>query len=140
MGIIVNGTKYMRLCNNNDLKKQSLYDNLYFTLRDIFVNSETYDTCTIANMFSGELTGGIRFEVRTENFKYTNVLNQHDFVKKILRFLKTIKNEYWFDFSKPEDSFSINDINQEYIKFIDWWMQFKELITLIENLQMLFEK
>ncbi len=36
--IIINGIKYLRLCNGYKLKNLSLEDNVYFSLRDIFIN------------------------------------------------------------------------------------------------------
>ena len=43
-GRIINGIKYIYLINDNEFKKKSLYDNIYFTLRDIFANADLADT------------------------------------------------------------------------------------------------
>jgi hypothetical protein len=61
--------------NDNQFKKKSLYDNVYFTLRDIFANADSADIIMEANGFNRRLTDGICFEVRTERFKYSNELH-----------------------------------------------------------------
>ena len=51
-GRIIDGVKYIYLMNYNDFKKKSLYDNVYFTLRDIFANAESFDTMMESNSFT----------------------------------------------------------------------------------------
>ena len=41
-GRIINGNKYICLHNNNEFKNISLEDNVYFTMRDIFLNGDSY--------------------------------------------------------------------------------------------------
>ena len=40
---LISGIKYLELHNSRELKKISLEDNVYFTLRDIFLNYEYID-------------------------------------------------------------------------------------------------
>ena len=54
-GLLIDGIKYMCIMDNNDLKKKSLGDNVYFTLRDIFWNSMSADTVFHANNFNEKL-------------------------------------------------------------------------------------
>lgn len=132
MGIIINGTKYIELVNNNEYKNKSLSDNVYFTLRDIFLNSESIDTAMEANGFNKRLTGGICFEDRHNDFQYTNVLYESVFIVKLLRWLNNF-NIHYFEFEQQqiEDD---KDINlTEYMKFDDWWQQFEQLKSLLKQ-------
>jgi hypothetical protein len=100
----------MGLLNNNDFKKLSLNDNVYFTLRDIFANADTYDICIQANYYNSMLTNNISFEERNKNesFQYSDVLEQKEYVKKL----------------------------QSWLKYFDiWWIQFEELKKLIDKQQ-----
>ena len=96
-GRLINGIKHMYINDDNDFKKKSLEDNIYFTLRDIFWNCNSADTCFEANSFNNRLTGGIYFEERTDKFKYTNVLYEKDYVERLQRWLKYFSN-YYFEF------------------------------------------
>lgn len=129
-GRIINGIKYIYLMNNNDFKKKSLYDNIYFTLRDIFANAESIDTAMEANSFNGRLTNNICFEDRTERFKYSNELHQKYFVEKLKSWLKHFDIHY-FEFEEPEEDEKID--MKEYMKWDDWWVQFEELRKLIDE-------
>ena len=63
---LIGGVKYLQLCNLNELKKLSLEDNVYFTLRDIFLNyGYSYDMLR-ANDFNDKLTNNICYENRIE--------------------------------------------------------------------------
>ena len=88
-GRLINGVKYIHLMNDNEFKKKSLEDNVYFTLRDIFANADSADTIMEANYFNGRLTGCICFEERTERFQYSNELHQKDYVERLQRWFKT---------------------------------------------------
>jgi hypothetical protein len=137
MGKIINGTKFIRLVNNNEFKNKSLSDNVYFTLRDIFLNSESIDKAMDANGFNKKLTGGICFEDRCNDFQYTNVLYESIYVEKLLRWLNNF-NIHYFEF---EEEYIDNEDNEvrvdidlaEYIKFDDWWLQFEQLKALLEQ-------
>jgi len=128
-GRIIDGVKYICLMNCNDFKKKSLYDNVYFTLRDIFANADSADTIIEANYFNGRLTNNICFEDRTEKFRYTNVLYEQDYVERLQRWLKYF-GIYYFEFEELEEDEEI-DMNK-YIKWDDWWVQFEELRDLID--------
>ena len=52
---IINEVRYLRLYNENSLKKLSLEDNVYFTLKDMFVNIHYIEDCLKANEFSSKL-------------------------------------------------------------------------------------
>jgi len=129
-GLLINGIKYMNIMDNNDFKKKSLNDNVYFTLRDIFWNSMSADTVFQANNFNDKLSGGIFYDFKPDNFYYTNVLYQDkNYLYKLLKWLKNFSIHY-FDFLEPENDEEIDMKN--YMKFDDWWVQFINLIKLIE--------
>jgi hypothetical protein len=132
MGKIINGIKYIKLMNNNELKKKSLNDNVYFTLRDIFLNSESIDTAMEANGFNKKLTGGICFEDRCNDFQYTNVLYESNYVEKLLRWLNNFIIHY-FEFEQQQIEDDVDIDLAEYMKFDDWWQQFEHLKSLLEQ-------
>ena len=99
----------MYINDDNDFKKKSLEDNVYFTLRDIFWNCNSADTCDQSNSYNNRLTGGICFEERTDKFKYTNVLYEKDYVERLQRWLNNF-NQYYFEFSELEEGEEI-DVN-----------------------------
>lgn len=120
----------MYINDDNDLKKKSLEDNIYFTLRDIFWNCTSADTCSEVYSFNNLLSGGVYFEIRTDKFKYTNALYEKDYVERLQRWLKYFSN-YYFHFRELEEGEEIED--EAYMKFDDWWVQFEELRQLIDQ-------
>ena len=131
-GKLINGIKYMYINNDNEFKKKSLEDNVYFTLDDIFWNVTSADTCFQANDFNYELTNGVCFKDRTEKFKYNNVLYQKDYVKRLKNWFKYF-SVYYFEFIYLEDE-EYEEIDMEkYMKWDDWWVQFEELRNLIDE-------
>ena len=131
-GRLINKIKYIYINDDNDFKKKSFEDNVYFTLRDIFWNANSPDTCFQANVFNSSLSGRIYFEERTDKFKYTNVLYEKDYVERLHRWLKRFTHYYFeFEFEEPDEDEEI-DID-EYMKFDDWWVQFEELRNLIDE-------
>ena len=60
--IIYNGKKYIKLCNDHQLKFLSLEDNVYFLLRDVFLNISGIDYVMEANSFNCTLSGRIFYE------------------------------------------------------------------------------
>jgi hypothetical protein len=129
-GLLIDGIRYMSIMENNDYKKKSLNDNVYFTLRDIFWNSMSADIVFQASNFNDKLSGGILYEYRTDKFYYTNVLYQDNiYVYKLLKWLKKIDICH-FDFLEPEHDEEID--MKKFMKFDDWWLQFINLINLIE--------
>jgi hypothetical protein len=129
-GLLIDEIKYIGIMVNNELKKKSLNDNVYFNLRDIFWNSMSADIVFKANNFNDKLSGGILYEYRSDNFNYTNVLYQDkNYVNKLLKWLKKIEIHH-FDFLEPDVDEEIDMKN--YMKFDDWWVQFNNLTNLIE--------
>lgn len=128
MGRFINGIKYICLIANNDFKKKSLEDNVYFTLMDIMINSDSTDTCMTATLYTKSLDNDIYFNDRTDSFEYTNALEQKDYVEKLLTWLKRFTKNGWFEFLDTEE-----DVNssEKYIRFDDWWIQFCELRKLL---------
>jgi hypothetical protein len=137
MGKLINGIKYMCIHDVDEYKKKSLNDQFYFTLRDIFWNTDSFDVMMIINNFNHMLTDGISFDSRTNTFQYTNILYQKTELKKILRFLNRIKQTGWFEFIESKDKDEYEDkeesIDEEYILFDDWWKQFEELRNLLKE-------
>jgi hypothetical protein len=132
-GIEINNKKYICLHNDNNLKHLSLEDNVYFTLRDIFSNGDTYDTIIHANNFNEKLTNDIRYEDRTPDFKYTNKLNEYGYVKLLKNWLNYIK-KYHFDFysfdnkeRKCKREIIFGTLKYNYMDFEVWWNQFNDL-------------
>ena len=114
----INGVEYIHLLNCNELRKNSLYDNLHITLKEIFWNADSTD---------------VALQAINYNNMYTNVINIEDIseyhLKKILRFLNRIADKRWFEFVDLVEGEKIN--KEEYITFNIWWQQFDELrVTL----------
>ena len=127
-GKIINGTKYIHLCDNNEFKKKSLEDNIYFTMRDIFMNVEDIYECIKANKFNYTLSNSIKLEERTDAFQYANVLQNKEYVSNLINFLEKI-NENSFEFTELQED--DDKPMSEYIRYDDWWNQFEELKNLL---------
>ena len=130
---LFDGVKYLKLFNDNNLKTKSLEDNVYFTLRDIFINVSDFDNCIQSNVFNEKLTNNIYYEDRDDNFKYTNILNDDVYLYNLNKWLNNI-NETNFDFLEPsidaderEKDLYYNVDLQNYIKFDSWIEQFNNL-------------
>ena len=131
-GIIVDGVKYLRLMSNQQKKKDSLNDNVYYTLRDIFFNANSSNTSEIANDFNRQLTGNAEFIIKPDNFEYPNILKNIEFVTKLHDWLSKI-NQHWFEFSEIEETDRCNIDMGCYIKFDDWMKDFTNLVELLES-------
>lgn len=139
MGVLYNGKLYIQLFNPNEFKKKSFNDNVYFTLRDIFLNADC-EECIIANNFNGELTNHIPLEERTDTFEYTDVLHQKTYCKSLLDFLQYLtRNCFYFDKLEDyledvemEEADFRKEINKKYMEFDDWWVQFQALVHTID--------
>ena len=134
---IINGIKYLQHFNDNNLKSLSLEDNVYFTLRDIFINMAELQYIMEANVFNNQISGSICYEDRKSNFKYRDVLNDKLFVDRLNKWFKYIKKSD-FEFEEPDDKADDEEKYWYYdmkllIKFDDWWSQFEELKVLIKN-------
>lgn len=128
MGRIINDTKQMYMIFDNTLKKKSLEDNLYFTLMDLLCNFASSSDSIMANGYSAMLTGNIDYKQRTDEFQYTNMLNEKDKLFKQLRWLDRIDPE-WFEFWESDGS----EDNRKYMDFDNWWKQFEELKQLLRE-------
>ena len=137
---IFNNIKYLQLANENHLKSKSLEDNVYFTLRDIFNNVSGFDNCMEANVFNDALTNGISYQERTDDFTYTNVLNDKKYIYRLSEWLSRIhKGEFEFEAlnytgeeeeEKEKEKVWYNDTINLF-PFDDWWKQLEELKVLI---------
>lgn len=131
---LIHGIKYLESCDDNNLKELSLENNVYFTLRDIFWNISATHYLLQANEFNEKLTNNICYDDRTDNFQYTDVLNDKSFINKLSIWLNTI-NISDFEFEIPDDDedkdlyYNVDLIY--YIKFDDWLRQFENLKQLI---------
>ena len=79
-----------------------------------------------ANSLILPLTNGIDFEDRTEDFKYTNVLYEKDYVQRLQRWLNYF-DEYYFEF--------LDDLHHLYFYFL---IVLRELCILFRLLFYLF--
>lgn len=129
-GRLINGIKYVYIYDDYDNKKKSLEDNVYFTLRDIFWNCDSLDTCLEVNSLNEHLTGGVCFEERNVHFKYTNILHEKDYVARLQRWL-TRFSIYYFKFFEIEKGEEID--YAAYIKYDDWLVDFEKLRQLIDQ-------
>jgi hypothetical protein len=120
---------------DKDYKNKSLEDNVYFTLRDIYMNCDNYETCMRAESYSGQLTEGIAFEDRTDAFEYTNVLHQAKYLNSLCKFLESLTPKYFA--VKANDDF---DPGMEYqapkefdIPFDEWWNDLQQLKRVLDE-------
>ena len=153
-GIIHNNTKYIMLHNEHQLKFTSLEDNVYFTLRDIFLNTSQDNISIEANEFNGELTNNIRYEDRFNTFTYTDKLKCKTFLKSLYSWINSILlSDFEFDedfdneFDKNTDTIVIDmkpnfiyyfgENKDNYINFItfdSWLIHLDELKVLLNNI------
>ena len=153
-GIIHNNTKYIMLHNEHQLKFTSLEDNVYFTLRDIFLNTSQDNISIEANEFNGELTNNIRYEDRFNTFTYTDKLKCKTFLKSLYSWINSILlSDFEFDedfdneFDKNTDTVVIDmkpnfiyyfgENKDNYINFItfdSWLIHLDELKVLLNNI------
>ncbi len=135
---IINNIKYIKTLDDNNFKKISLEDNIYFTLRDIFANISTIDYFLHTNKLNNILTNNICYEDRTCDFKYANMLNNKSFIIELRKLLKRIMIPYDFDIIKLCDDFTDDEKNEynnitNWIIFDEWITQFNELKNIIDN-------
>lgn len=113
--------EYISIGRNNNLKTLSLEDNLYYTLEDIFINADTSDLCTYAVYFMNELKEGCYYKSKMMNEKYTDCLNNKEFVSslndRIIKYLTP--NHLQYD-KENDEIYEKMDKNK-------WWKQFEEL-------------
>ena len=135
---IINGIKYLQVHNDNNFKKLTLEDNVYFTLRDVFTNISEFQYIMEANEFNNELTGSVYNEDRKSDFKYTDALYNKLFVDRLNKWLSAItQKDFVFNYepddkADDEEKFWYYDMNR-LIRFDDWWVQFEDLKIQIKN-------
>lgn len=117
---LIDGVKYLRLHNSRELKKSSLEGNVYFTLRDIFLNHSCIDDALRANDFNGKLTNNISYEDRTEKFEYTNLLMDVNFLSSLIEWMKRIRITD-FEFETPEQYMDCDTSSKKYLDELDWY-------------------
>jgi hypothetical protein len=126
---IYKDVKFIKTMDNNDLKKKSLEDTVYFTLRDILFNVEEPALILEATIFMDTLTKGICLENRKENFRYSKILENKTFVFELYVWLfSLLKSNFIFETNYHAvalDGFMLFD------KWID---QLNELIEEIDEL------
>jgi len=120
--------EYIGLSEEHALKFRSLEDDVYFTLRDLFLNVLDIDDVIASITFSKELTDNISYEDRTESFQYTKVLNNKDFTKRLYTWLSSI-NKKCFEF-KPPHADDVVDL-KGFIPFTKWIQHVEYLMRLI---------
>lgn len=154
MGIIFNGIKYIHLHDEHKFKLLSLEDNVYFTLRDIFLNADDYGYAIEANEYNGSLTNNIKFEKRDETFKYSNDLQNKTVLKSLSKWLTELVYEECYDFNDNENGeldedtkvISIEhpfltlhtnndmfDYESNYIKYDMWCKHLQNLLSLLDS-------
>jgi hypothetical protein len=102
--------------HDNDLKKRSLEDNVYFTLIDIFNNSVSSGLILRVNDFN-------RFLFDEKKNKYTRILYDKEYLIVLINMLKYINESSFY--------FIVDD--GYYMRFDDWWIQFEELKNMLER-------
>ena len=113
--------EYISIGSDNNLKTLSLEDNLYYTLEDIFINADTSDLCTYAAYYMDELKEGCYYKSKMMNKKYTDCLNNKEFVSSLLnRVIKYLMPNH-LQYDKE------NDEIYEKMDKNEWWKQFEEL-------------
>jgi hypothetical protein len=117
-----------------DCKKKSLEDNVYVTLREIFINCDSYEKCMRANYYSNKLTNSDR--LNTENMTEVNaslqVLHEGIYLASLCNFLHTINPGYFAVRANEEETPTEFDI-----PFDEWW---NDLEALKRDLQEELEK
>ena len=99
--------KYICLQYDNNLKKKSLEDNVYYTLIDIYNNAAS----------SGLILRVYDFNRFLKDKEYTRILYDKEYLSVLINMLKHVS----------EDSFDFIVDDGEYIRLDDWLSQFEEL-------------
>ena len=128
VGRIIDNIEYIELLYNNDLKSKTLEGNVYYTLRDIFWNSDEEYDLIMSNKFNKILKNNDSFE----SFEYTDVLYDYcsEFTQELYDYLKNFtKDRIYF----VEDSVEKNKKDFYYIKLDDWWSELQQLVKKLEE-------
>ena len=121
--------EYIGLSEEHSFKFRSLEDDVYFTLRDLFLNVLDVEDVMMTQEFCIELTDGIPYYERTEIFHYTNALSDKNYNKRLSDWLNSI-NKNCFEF-RPPGKDDVIDL-KEYIPFTEWYNHFNYLRKLIK--------
>lgn len=126
---IYKDVQFIKTMDNNDLKKKSLEDAVYFTLRDILFNVEDPALLLDATIFMDNLTKGICLEDRKENFRYSKILENKTFVFELHIWLfSLLKSNFIFEtiyYAQTLDG---------YMLFDKWVEQLNELTEELDEL------
>ena len=126
---IYKDVKFIKTMDNNDLKKKSLEDAVYFTLRDILFNVEDPVLLLEATIFMDNLTKGICLEDRKENFRYTKILKNKTFIFELHIWLFTLLKSN-FIFETIYHPISLDG----YMLFDKWVEQLNELTEELDEI------
>jgi hypothetical protein len=121
--------EYIGLSEEHALKFRSLEDDVYFTLRDLFLNVLDIDDVMMTREFCIDLTNDIPYEDRTDTFQYTDALSDKNYNKRLSDWLNSIDKKC-FEFKPPQKD-DVVDL-KEYIPFDEWYNHFNYLRKLIK--------
>ena len=124
--------EFIELYNNKYLKTLSLEDETYFIMRDLLWNTDGgYEYYGI--VFNPILSDNIYYEDRTNDFTYTNVLYNLNFVRKLHNYIQIIipsdvrkNNRYLRDIIKEGKTMDDCFDKDEYMLFDEWWEDFEK--------------
>ena len=121
--IIVDGVKYIKIFYDYDYKKASFNAEVYYTLMDICNNIIDDDIFHFAWKYLHMLCND-KHLYKGEKLTFSSMLESEYYIKDISCILNWIKQD---DF-KFKEMPKLNYINMNnYIKFDDWWHDFKKL-------------
>jgi hypothetical protein len=85
--------------------------------------------------YSGQLTEGVVFEDRTDEFQYTNVLHQAKYLNSLCKFLERLTPNYFA--VKPNDEMHLGTEDQAPIEFDipfdEWWSELEQLRKVLDE-------
>lgn len=139
MSTLDDSKEYIILYHDHSFKLKSLEDNIYFTLRDMFLNLEDIHNVFDVNDFNSILTDGICYEEREDTFTYANVLQDKNYVDSLSKWLSTITQKDLNINTMCEERILYNSINididiSRYMPFEEWWQHFENLRLQINKL------
>ncbi len=125
-------------CNGAYLKSKSIEDNLYFTIREIFLNIENEFKMYEATDINGKLSNQMVWKNHGDKFSYHKLSTDPDFVTYVFGWLNSIKpNDFDFEFETVRMDLNSDIISEDYVEFELWW---KRLEQLKQDLSGLFNK
>jgi hypothetical protein len=127
--LLYDETEYIGLSEEHALKFRSLEDDVYFTLRDLFLNVLGIDDVFTTIIFMKELADNIPYEERNETFQYTDALSDISYCERLSKWLYSLDKKC-FVFSPPSKD-DVIDL-KEFIPFDEWYNHFTYLRQLIK--------